>query len=1741
MLLSTGKVLGQEDRSPKRGFQSPGSYALTDLESISLTNGNMIVRLPLASLPAGRGGSPGHALYLIYNSKLWDSKKSLGENGSIIVGEEQKPLTTYTYEELMPRGQGGWSYGYYYQLELTRRTDLDNSTKCTGGSTDAVNNYIWKLNITFPDGSVHEFRPSGYNDYFDDGYFDIDPNGYRYSGCGGVRTPANSTGMTYYSTDGTFMRLEVEHTSDASDGSSNPWTLYMPNGTKVTSAWINSVYEQRIYDRNDNYIEIKNRTITDQLGRSITLELGAPGGTDTVRTKGFEGEELVTQVVHTQNWIHKTYKSGGINAPEDKREKTITYEVGGVGQVILPSQTGGLSYTFGYNGKATVPQSGDYSTGWGELSSITLPSGAKASYTYSLDTESSLGIKPTAAMVLKRYPTQKVLTYRDEYDRTGSPQNTSCNPGEAGCIKEEWTYEVTETSGSVTSPDGGTATQFFNDTSSGLPESGLAYKTVKPDGGVSEQVWEKNLPHQHEQKAYNWYVRAEFNSIANASGVPVKTAVKDYDYDKNGNLLAVYEYDWINYSDIPRDTGNQRISLSRDSNTGRLTGIPGLSLKRATRNTYYNQAPAASSSPSCMTVPTSDGCQNIYVFRNLNRRLYNLIKSSDISDESQTLARTEFIYDNTETKGNLTEQRSWDSAKAPALPASLSASNAVITSRAYDQLGNVTLTTDARGVQTEVTYGNIAGPTGQVSGLYPTQTIAALGRPEQRTSTLEYDIYTGAVIKATDVDNGVSTTTDYDVFGRPALVKAAINTAEESHTVTEYSDLLRRIITRSDLTTKDDKKLVSIQHYDQLGRVRLTRQLEDACAGCDTDETKGIKVQTRYYVDEVNHLTYQLSSNPYRESYSGDASTDSTRGWTRSKSDVSGRVVEVQTYSGITPPSPWGNNTGSTGMAVTNYDAEFTTVTDQAGRVRRSMVDALGRLLRVDEPNEINNPTSLGSVAAPAQATSYTYDALGTLKQVRQGGTIQNGQYIGGQTRTFNYSSLSRLTYATNPESGTIEYQYDANGNLVLKIDPRTKQGSLTLADCSIPYTGTRIATCYKYDGLNRLETRKYNDGTPNVTYSYDQLTYGRGKLISVSSAVSTTTITQYDALGRVRASKQETQGATEAYTFEYNYNLAGGLISQKYPSGRVFVTEYDSMGRMSGVKKQGANYYAGADSNSQDYEANRIKYTAHGAISAIKLGNGLWEHTGFNSRLQAVEIGLGTSATDSSKLLLGYSYGTTINNGNVLSQTISAPGLNLTQSYTYDQLNRLKSFQETGGANQTWSQVYSYDQYGNRTIDNGLTTDDGLFRAESPATDPNNNRISAAGYVYDDAGNLKQRPNNKSYIYDAENKQTSYQENGVEKGSYFYDGDGRRVKKIANGATTIFVYNMMGQLIAEYGGEPVNNGTRYLTSDHLGSTRVVTDSTGNVRERHDYLPFGEEIYSANIDYSGRGNVADQGYKVGDIRQKFNQKERDLETKLDYFLARYYSSAMGRFTSPDEFTGGPKELLFFAEKASANPMFYANIANPQSLNKYQYCLNNPLRYVDPDGHDVLDYDLIVSGPNQVPKTPHPEISDVSTLGPKDTPTGGFFLLNLRTNFEAGDRIEDYKPLRTAFILDGKGVAEVRSGSQENPSKSQMAVSGQSRYVYDNPGIGVSGATKASIGTGKLEMAFVAGEYNTKTKQLSSKVAYYKMTLVFKGGKVDVNLSTATMISRDEFIKLTGKNLPKDKNTKQPCPECSLQR
>lgn len=326
-----------------------------------------------------------------------------------------------------------------------------------------------------------------------------------------------------------------------------------------------------------------------------------------------------------------------------------------------------------------------------------------------------------------------------------------------------------------------------------------------------------------------------------------------------------------------------------------------------------------------------------------------------------------------------------------------------------------------------------------------------------------------------------------------------------------------------------------------------------------------------------------------------------------------------------------------------------------------------------------------------------------------------------------------------------------------------------------------------------------------------------------------------------------------------------------------------------------------------------------------------------FNSRLQPTQIGLGTSATDTGLLKLNYDYGTTQNNGNVLSQTITVNRSNqsplvFNQTYTYDSLNRLKQAVEMTGTTQNWKQTYIFDRYGNRQFDvsnNNTTTLPQNFNANiyNPSVDTANNRFtSGQGYTYDLSGNLLTDAEGRSFSYDGESKQKTAANTGGTIGQYFYDGDSKRVKKITNTEIVIFVYDASGRIVAEYSTQLSQTPqTQYLTSDYLGTPRIITNELGTVVSRSDYMPYGEEIV-------GLGNrTSTDKYVSNDVREGFTSYIKDDETNLDFAKNRYFDAGFGRFSNPDP------------------TLESANTIAPQSWNRYVYVLNNPLKYIDPLG------------------------------------------------------------------------------------------------------------------------------------------------------------------------------------------------
>ncbi len=606
------------------------------------------------------------------------------------------------------------------------------------------------------------------------------------------------------------------------------------------------------------------------------------------------------------------------------------------------------------------------------------------------------------------------------------------------------------------------------------------------------------------------------------------------------------------------------------------------------------------------------------------------------------------------------------------------------------------------------------------------------------------------------------------------------------------------------------------------------------------------------------------------------------------------------------------------------YSGDLHMESDEAGVTRWHIVDGLGRTSQV-----IENPGGLG------YTTYYTVAANDTLQKVTQG----------SETRTFRYDSLGRLTSSTQPEMGTISYSYDNVGNLSTRTDARG------IVEC---YGNLSGGTCdgKGYDALNRPTQIDYSDQTQWRTFGYDAAGagYSWGHLTSVSNGTATINCVSISPLGQVTASTEITGGGT--YNFSYYYNLAGALTQENYPSGRVITTLYDYANR--------PNFVAGTRNGTQTNYVSNLTYFPHGAPSSYTYGNSIWPVSTYNSRLQENQTWAAVNNNPNNFIYyFAFNYGTTNNNGSVLaaSELIgnSVPWNSLTsysQTYTYDALNRLSGATDMTGSTTNWSRTFAYDQYGNAWVPSVTGIGWGV---STPAWNVYNTKNQVGdNQPYDAAGNITTLPPNYSFTYDAENRVTYVDTSGNLSASYYYDGLGERVEKVAGSQSTVYVYDAFGRLAEEYSPAttwskdyiPFNGQTAvienataspcttcYLSYDYLGTPRLVTDQNASVMARHDYLPFGDEIPAGT---AGRGSQF--GPYMDNVDQKFTGQVRDTETLNDFFNARYFTAPLMRFLSADPGNAG------------------ADPTDPQTWNAYAYVRNNPLAFTDPSGMLLIPSD-----------------------------------------------------------------------------------------------------------------------------------------------------------------------------------------
>jgi RHS repeat-associated protein len=789
----------------------------------------------------------------------------------------------------------------------------------------------------------------------------------------------------------------------------------------------------------------------------------------------------------------------------------------------------------------------------------------------------------------------------------------------------------------------------------------------------------------------------------------------------------------------------------------------------------------------------------------------------------------------------------------------------------YDLLSRVTQVTHPDGQSLLTAYGN-----------------AIIGGPSQQASTYGYGYPT---LTTDEAKNQKQSWTDG--LGRLIEVDEPSSTGSSSTSATGS---------------------VTITGYEQNVTVNPPCILY-GCGGCIEYQGNGLGGPTTYFDQGWVMITVNGTSDTVNYGQ-GDTTTS---------------VAQNLAAAINSDPNSWVN--ASVSGSTINLSARAAgDTTDYSLSASSATTDTSGNFYSASFSGTPSGPTltggaSPGSIGSSPNGTFYTYDVSDNLLGVVQG----------VQTRAFAYDGLDRLTSATNPESGTITYTYDSDSNMLTKTDARG------------------IVTTMTYDSHNRLTEKSYSDGTtPAVVFGYDitnvngttmQNPIGRLVIAEVlSSAPNWTVHAAYDSMGRVlsdwrRMPAQALLGISTPYTVNTTYNTGGEVIGDSNLFFSI-TPSYDTVGRL----EQITSSLSDANHPATLLSINPVTgYTSAQALAQMTYGNGLIETVTYNNRLQPTQLRNYNPTTNADVLNLSYGYTNSAgaNNGNVTSLNSTATQIFM-RSYTYDSLNRLWTMSSPADASGCYGLAWTYDRYGNRTAQNA--TSGNCLQPQTPVSPNNNNRLQPP-YQYDASGNMTADASH-TYFYDAESRLIQV---GGTLGNcstatacYVYDAEGQRLEKLTGGSTTAYLRNAKGDVVAETDGgntllragyvyagggliAEYENGTTYFVhADHLDDTRVMTTysttaaQNAQVYDSMDYLPYGEQIAG------GTGTT-----------HKFTGEERDAESGLDDFDARYMGSSLGRFMRPDPDNAG-------AIKGS-----------PQSWNAYSYVVNNPLNAIDPDGLDCI--------------------------------------------------------------------------------------------------------------------------------------------------------------------------------------------
>jgi len=1107
-----------------------------------------------------------------------------------------------------------------------------------------------------------------------------------------------------------------------------------------------------------------------------------------------------------------------------------------------------------------------------------------------------------------------------------------------------------------------------------------------PKGNTTTFTYDNNGNLIEIEDALDSTIQYSYNSYGQ------KTSVTD----KN-NHTSTYEYDQYGNNNIITDPQEGSTNLTYDV-IGRLTGVT----DPLNRTMYYNY----DNRNRITKIINSDATEKSFTYDINNNILSITDENSNVTyfayDANNLLLNIEdplhnntvYTYDELGRKITVKDSKnntaSFTYDKLDRITTVTDALNNQ-TSFAYDKMGNQLSVTDARGKTTSFEYDAIGKMLTKTDAngknvLYEYDSAGCLtGLTDQNNhkTTYEYNAL-NRMIKIIDPLNG-QTINNYDNAGNIT----SITDANGNATLYEYDSLNRLVKIKDALDNETHftydavgNKLSVVDAnnrtvlYEYNSRNRLV-EVTDTKGGISTYEydnagnrtafTDALNHETNYQYDDLNRLTKTIDALSNQTDFTYD-----TVGNLISKTDANNNVTQFE-YDVLNRLTKTINAKGKTTQLLYDAVGNKTAVIDAKSNLTAFEYDNLNRLTKITDP--LNNQTIYAYdfagnrttiMDANSKTTNYEYDALNRLTKVTDANsksTSYEYDAVGnrlsltdakGNKTTYEYNALNKIVQEEDPLNKTVQYQYNAVGNLIAKID------------------GNDNTISYAYDNFDQLTQQTYPDqDVSNYTYN---AVGNRTRQYNQNADVSY----GYDSLNRLITVTQSFPGTNLGpKVVQHAYDAVGNRTSVTYPDNKVTTFAHNEINQTTQIND--------ADSGIISYEYDDV-----GNKTKATYSNGIESDYVYNVNNWLFNIEHKNTLTGVMVSSFGYTY------DNVGNKTNTVDGYGKTdyiydnlyeltkvtfpektfQEYYYDPVgNRTKFVDEQGVINYQYNNANELTQYlvnRNSTQGNqGGLYDPGIVTVSTGAVINLKTGISAVtlknvtvDYEYDGNGSQVQKTvknegstMNKeyNYQYDYENRlvKVIFPDNSYEK--YLYAPNGKRVavqKWQANASqpeeTTYFVYDALqcnnvyeisGSSVSRYvylwpGNEmlskvvttsdlPLMTYGFYYHYDSLGSVSAITNSSGTVTNTYRYDPFGNVMNSTgkNGRYSFVGAFG---------------VENDGMSGLFHMGARYYDPTIGRFIQRDSVRGF--------------------IDDPLTLNRYIYCGNNPINYIDPKGYGKLDLD-----------------------------------------------------------------------------------------------------------------------------------------------------------------------------------------